>query len=90
MELDIIKPNNSDPKRHAWKKKYRIPRIQSREFKKVNKPKGPNEDASVPLGRVRKAVTGGGWEEGSWMGKGTGRGREEHNQVLGVCVRGKD
>jgi hypothetical protein len=27
---------------------YRIPRIQSRKFKMVNKPKGPIEDASVP------------------------------------------
>jgi hypothetical protein len=32
------------------KKKYRIPRIQSTELK-VNKQKGPSEDASIPLER---------------------------------------
>jgi hypothetical protein len=26
----------------------------------VNKSKGPNEDTSVPLGKKRKAITGGG------------------------------
>ena len=55
------------------KKKYRIPKIQSIELKKFNKLKGPNEDASVPLGREKKAITrgreGGAWE-GKWMGKG--------------------
>lgn len=41
------------------KKKYRIPRIskiQSRKLKKVNKLKGPSEDASVPLGREKKTT----------------------------------
>ena len=36
------------------KKKYRIPRIQSTELKKVNKPKGPSENASITLGREKK------------------------------------
>ena len=39
------------------KKKYRIPKIQSTELKKVNKLKGPSEDTSVPLGRGKKAIT---------------------------------
>jgi SH3-like domain-containing protein len=39
-------------------KKYRIPRIQSIESKKVNKLKGPGEDASIPFGREKKAITG--------------------------------
>jgi SH3-like domain-containing protein len=39
-------------------KTYRIPRIQSIELKKVNNPKGPSEDASVPLGREKKPITG--------------------------------
>jgi hypothetical protein len=39
------------------KEKYRIPKIQFKELKKVNKLKDPNEDASVPLGREKKAVT---------------------------------
>ena len=41
------------------KKKYRIPKIQSTELKKTNKLKGPSEDASVPLGREKKAITSG-------------------------------
>jgi hypothetical protein len=44
----------------SQKKKYRIPKIQSTELKKVNKLKCPSEDASVPLGREKKAITGGG------------------------------
>jgi hypothetical protein len=45
---------------------------------KVNKLKGPSEHTSVPLRRERKAITRGGGEEregGSWVGKGTGRGK---------------
>ena len=41
------------------KKKYRIPRIQSTELKKVSKLKGPSEDASVPLRKEKKAITRG-------------------------------
>ena len=37
--------------------KYRIPKIQSTEFKKVNQPQGPSEYVSVPLGREKKAIT---------------------------------
>ena len=33
-------------------KKYRIP-----ELKKIKKLKGPREDASIPLGREKKAIT---------------------------------
>ena len=52
-------------------KKYRIPKIQSTELKKVNKLKCPSEDASVPLGREKKAITSG---EG---GRESGHGEEE-------------
>jgi hypothetical protein len=38
---------------------YRIPKIQSTELKKFNKLKCPREDASVPLGREKKAITSG-------------------------------
>lgn len=63
------------------KKKYRISKIQSIELKKVNKLKGPSEDASVPLGREKKATTrGGGRNRG---GKEDGdEGRGEHDLVL--------
>jgi hypothetical protein len=65
-------------------KKYRIPRIQyiqnSRRLKKL---KGPIEDASVPLGREKKAITRERRREGgTWVGKLTGRGRGEHDQEL--------
>jgi hypothetical protein len=43
---------------------YRMPKIQSIELKKVNKSKGPRENASIPLGREKKAII-------------AGRGREE-------------
>jgi hypothetical protein len=56
--------------------KYRIPKIQSTELKKVSKLKCPSEDTSVPLGREKKATTnreGGTWE-GKWTGgRGVGR-----------------
>ena len=49
--------------------KYRIPKIQSTEFKKVNKLKSPSEDASVPLGKKKKGIT-------SWEGVRERPGRE--------------
>jgi hypothetical protein len=42
----------------------------STELKKVNKLKCPSEDASVPLGREKKAITSG--ERGSDLGKWRG------------------
>ena len=60
----------------ALKKKYRIPRIQSTELKKVNKPKSPNEDVSIPLGREKKEITGVRGMEGSVWKKGR-RGEKE-------------
>ena len=50
--------DSSQKKKKKKKKEYRIPKIQSTELKKVNKLKGPSEDASVPLGREMKAITG--------------------------------
>ena len=68
-------------------KKYRIPKIQSTELKKTNKLNCPNENASIPLGREKKAISsGGGVEGGNWEGKWTGREwreRGEHDLVLG-------
>jgi hypothetical protein len=39
------------------KNMYRIPKIQSTELRKVNKLNGPSDDATVPLGRKKKAIT---------------------------------
>jgi hypothetical protein len=39
--------------------KYKIPKIQFTELKKVNKLKGPSEDSSVPIRRKKKAITSG-------------------------------
>ena len=61
------------------KQMYRIPKIQSTEFKKVNKLRCPSENTSVPLGREKKAITNGEggrslggkmdtWEGGEAMG----------------------
>ena len=47
------------------KKTYRIHKIQSTEFKRFNKLKCPSEDASVPFGREKKAITVG-RERGIW------------------------
>jgi hypothetical protein len=55
-----------------------IPRKQSTELKEVNKPKSPSEDASIPLGREKKAIIGAG-RGGTWVGKGTGRERGDHD-----------
>jgi hypothetical protein len=53
--------------------------MQSRELKKFNKPKGPIEDASIPLRREKKAITGEGREEGSgWEREQEG---EEGNMI---------
>jgi hypothetical protein len=38
---------------------YRIPRIQSTDFRKLNKPKGSSEEDSIPLRREKKAIIGG-------------------------------
>jgi hypothetical protein len=47
------------------KKKYRLSKIQSTELRKLKKLKCPSEDASVPLGREKKATTSG-EEGGTW------------------------
>jgi hypothetical protein len=59
------------------KGKYRIPKMQSTELKKLNKLKRPSEDASVPSGK-------GGRDLGGKMdGKaGGGAGRGEGNLIL--------
>jgi hypothetical protein len=76
----------SDPKGHAWDvltnkgtlaKMYRIPRIQSAVLKKVNRPMGPSEDASVPLGSKKKVITG--WGERNMGVKGNRDGKR------GIC-----
>ena len=46
-----------------WPEKYRIPKIQPTEFKKV-KLKGPSENASIPVGMEKKAIPGEGKMEG--------------------------
>ena len=66
-------------------KKYRIPKIQSTELKKVNKLKCPSEKASVLLGREKKAITNG--EGGTWEGKWIGWGE---GNLIWYWVREKD
>jgi hypothetical protein len=71
-------------------KKYRIPKIPSTELKKVNKLKCPSEEASVPLGREKKAITSGegGRDLGGKVDELGGRtGRGEPDLVLGKRKR---
>ena len=61
---------------------FSISKIQSPELKKVNKLKCPSEDASVPFGRVKKAITS--WEERRELERkvdGSGGGRGEGNLI---------
>ena len=73
------------------KKSYRRPKIQSTELKNLNKLKCPSEDASVPLGKEKKAITNGeggrdlGWKVDREVGAVGGEGnlswywvREKH------------
>jgi hypothetical protein len=46
---------------------YKIPKTQFTDLRKVNNPKGRSEDASIPLGRKKKAVTRVG-DRGSYLG----------------------
>ena len=63
---------------------YRITKIQSTELKKVNKLQCPSEDASVPLGREKKAITSGeGGRDLERKCTRVGGGREEPDLVLG-------
>jgi hypothetical protein len=60
-------------------KKYRIPKIQSTEFKKVNKLKCPSKDASVSEREESNHKWG--WMKGSGREHGQGRVREEDNLI---------
>ena len=42
---------------------FKVPKIQSKNLKKVNRPKDPREYTSVPLGGKKKAITK--WEGGN-------------------------
>jgi hypothetical protein len=50
---------------------YRIHKIQSTELKKLNKLKCPSEDAPVPLGKEKRAITS--EEGGRDLGEKVGR-----------------
>jgi hypothetical protein len=44
-------------KKKREKKPYRIHKIQSTEFERLNKLECPSEEGSVPLGREKKAIS---------------------------------
>ena len=55
-------------------------RIQSTGLKKFNKKKGPSENASIPLRREKKIITGGRERGGSvWE---SGQGGERGNMII--------
>ena len=64
-------------------KMYRIHKIQSTELKKVNRMKGPSEDASVSLGREKKTTTS--VEGGSNLRGKSGLGLWEGDNNL-ICI----
>jgi hypothetical protein len=59
--------------------KYRIPKIQSTELKRINKLKGPSEDSSVPLGWEKETITR--WECGRDLGEKVDGEVEEGNMM---------
>jgi hypothetical protein len=61
-------------------KKYKIPKIQFTELKKIIKLNSQSEEISVPLGREKKAITSG--EGGRDMGGKVDRGRKQGNLIL--------
>ena len=88
LGMKITSQNKKNKK--EIRKKYRIYKIQSTEFKRLNKLKCPSEDASVPLGREKKAITSG--EGGRDLGgkvDGVGKWRVEGN-LMWHWVREKD
>ena len=66
--------NQTKPNQTNNNKKYRIHRIQSTELKELNKLKYPSKDASVLIGREKKATT-------SWEGKKNMGGKVESGRV---------
>jgi hypothetical protein len=54
--------------------RYRRPRIQPTECKKLNKQEGPHEDASIPLRRREQNNLRRQREGGIWVGEGKGWG----------------
>jgi hypothetical protein len=82
MYLLVSGHDNTPPyPRKKGKKKYRILKIQSTEFIKINKLKDPSEDTSIPLGSEKKAITSadGGRDLG---GKGDGDGSGEERNMI--------
>jgi hypothetical protein len=73
-------------------KKYRIPKIQSTELKKFNKLKCPSENASVPLGREKKAITSreGGRDLGGKVNRVEGGEERGERNLIWYWVREKD
>ena len=61
---------------------YKIPKTQFTDLRKVNNPKGRSEDASVPLGRKKKAVTRVG-DRGRYLG---GKGDREVKRRTWSCI----
>ena len=67
----IAKQTNKQTNKQTSKQTNKIPRIQTTELK-GNKMKCPSEDASVPLGREKKAITM--WRGGRDLGEGREKG----------------
>jgi hypothetical protein len=53
------KKKKKEMRKEKEKNPYRIQKIQSTEFKRLNKLKCPSQDTSVPLWREKKTITHG-------------------------------
>jgi hypothetical protein len=83
------KKNKQTDRQTNKQTKTRIPKIQSIELTKVNKLKGPSEDASVSLGREKKTITSGEGERDLRGKVDWGEGWGEGN-LIWYWVREKD
>jgi hypothetical protein len=63
----------SQKKKKPGKKRYRIPKTQSTELKRVNKMKDPSEEVRMPQSHLGGRQNQSHEEMGTFVGKGTGR-----------------
>jgi hypothetical protein len=87
----ILAPEKKDRKKKEKEKQTQKPKIQSTEFKRLNKLKCPSEDTSVPLGRKKAIISGEGGREG--IGREWGWGQEQcgaEGNLIWYCVKEED
>jgi hypothetical protein len=86
QKTNKTKQNKTKQQKKKKPKTYRIPKIQPTELKKVHRTKGSLDDASVLLGRKKKAITSGegGRDQGGKVDKAGGEPDLELNEGQGL------